>query len=192
MMLCMSDEDAPNESFEERIRAFARELGHSAERMAKDIDDIAESIGIDPDRAREWADTASRWLRGQVEGLGDDFASRGGPWSQPPTGPWSKAPQDEQRPRVTKADDPLSSAGPHPLDVPTDEQGAALAALDSGRWTVEPGSRMLTGHGDGNGPNDALGLVRELHARDWIDGEGQVTLVGRRALSRWLDGAPHR
>jgi hypothetical protein len=42
------------------------------------------------------------------------------------------------------------------------------------------------GHGEGPGPNDALGLVRELRARDWIGVDGKVTLVGRNALSRWL------
>jgi len=39
----------------------------------------------------------------------------------------------------------LRSAGPDPLDLPTGEQGMALAALDSGRWTVEAGSHALEG-----------------------------------------------
>jgi len=57
---------------------------------------------------------------------------------------------------------------------------------------VEPGSNTLAAHGDGPAPSDALGLVRELHARDWITAEGEVTLVGRHALSRWLDTTgPH-
>jgi len=30
--------------------------------------------------------------------------------------------------------------------------------------------------------------VRELRVRDWIDGDYQVTLVGRAALRRWLEG----
>jgi hypothetical protein len=68
----------------------------------------------------------------------------------------------------------------------------ALAALDSGRWTVEPGSNALAAHGEGRGPTDALGLVRELHARDWIAADGEVTLVGRHALSRWLDASTPR
>jgi hypothetical protein len=29
--------------------------------------------------------------------------------------------------------------------------------------------------------------VRELRVRDWIDNDGEVTLVGRAALRRWLD-----
>lgn len=152
------------------LRSFAREVSRSAERMAQiDVDEIAGAIGIDSARAKEWVDNAGRWLRGQAEGLGEEFA--GGARS-------TRAPAD---------DDPLRHAAPHPLDLPTDEQGLALAALDSGRWTVEPGSRVLASHGEGPGPSDALGLVRELHARDWITAEGEVTLVGRRALSRWLE-----
>jgi hypothetical protein len=85
------------------------------------------------------------------------------------------------------AEDPLRGAGPHPLDLPTEEQGMALAALESGRWTVEPGTSMLVAHGEGPAPRDALGLVRELRVRDWLDGDGALTLAGRRALARWLD-----
>jgi hypothetical protein len=59
--------------------------------------------------------------------------------------------------------------------------------LDSGRWTVERGSHELVAHGEGPVPSDALGLVGELRARDWIGADGEVTLVGRRALSRWID-----
>jgi hypothetical protein len=83
--------------------------------------------------------------------------------------------------------DPLRGAAPNALDLPTAEQGQALAALDSGRWTVEPGTEALASGGEGPGPSDALGLVRELRVRDWITPEGKLTLAGRRALSRWLD-----
>ena len=86
-------------------------------------------------------------------------------------------------------EDPLSHAAPHPLDLPSDEQGLALTGLDSGRFTVEPGTNRLTAHGDGPGPDDALGLVRELRARDWITIEGKLTLAGHHALRRWLDAA---
>jgi hypothetical protein len=89
-------------------------------------------------------------------------------------------------------DDPLRYAGPHPLDLPTEEQGLALAALDSGRWTVEPGSHTLESHGEGPGPSDALGLVSELRARDWISADGSVTVVGRHALKQWLDASAPR
>jgi hypothetical protein len=45
---------------------------------------------------------------------------------------------------------------------------------------------MLVSLGDGPAPKNALGLVRELRVRDWIDADGTVTLTGRRALERWL------
>ena len=84
------------------------------------------------------------------------------------------------------SEDPLRRATSHPLDLPTEEQGVALAALDSGRWTVEPGTDALGVKGDGPGPSNALGIVRELRVRDWISTDGEITLVGRHALSRWL------
>jgi hypothetical protein len=76
--------------------------------------------------------------------------------------------------------------------MPTEEQGLALAALDSGRWTVEPGSHALAAVGDGRGPSDALGLVRELRSRDWISADGAVTVVGHHALRRWVEAAASR
>jgi len=42
-------------------------------------------------------------------------------------------------------------------------------------------------NGEGPAPSEALGLVGELRARDWINADGEVTLVGRNALSRWLE-----
>ena len=156
-----------DESFEEKVRSIAREFSRSIERVAQvDIEEIAEAVGVDPARASEWVEGAMGWLRSQAESSGDDVA------------PWSAPPEPEQEPR---------SSGPHPLDLPTGEQGLALAALDSGRWTVQPGSHTIQVHGNGPGPRDPLGLVGELRARDWIAADGEVTLVGRHALSRWLD-----
>jgi hypothetical protein len=169
--------DGGNESFEEMVRSIAREVSRSVEERVTEVDveEIATAIGVDPDMARQWVDTAGRWLREQAENLGDEVAfTRTG----------------SAGPRVDE--DPLPSAEPHPLDLPTGEQGLALAALDSGRWTVEPGSNALAAHGEGPGPSDALGLVRELRARDWITADGEVTLVGRHALSRWLDAVRAR
>jgi hypothetical protein len=97
------------------------------------------------------------------------------------------------RSRATAAsEDALRGVAPHPLDVPTEDQGLALAALDSGRWTIEPGANALASHGDGPGPTDALGIVRELRVRDWLGAEDHLTLAGRYALSRWLDAANRR
>ena len=177
----MFGDDGNSDSFEEMIRAIAREVSRSVEDMAHiDIDDIAGSVGVDPERARQWLDGAGQWLRSQSDGPQDGAPS---PTTPEPTKPAAKP---------AAGDDPLSSAGPHPLDLPTDEQGLALAALESHRWTVEPGSKALASHGDGPGPNDALGLVRELRVRDWIAADGEVTVVGRYALGRWLAAADPR
>ena len=167
----MSTDDEGQESFEEKVRSIAREVSRSIERVAQvDLEEIAEAIGVDPARATEWVDGAMGWLRSQAQGFGDDVPVRG-------SGTNSEVVHEER----------LRSAGPHPLDLPTAEQGLALAALDSGRWTVEPGSHMLLVHGEGLGPSDAEGLVGELRARDWIAADGAVTLVGRHALNRWLE-----
>jgi hypothetical protein len=153
------------------FHSIAREVRRSADRLAAlDTDEIAHTIGVDPATAREWVGIAERWVRAQADRLEDERVS---------------GPAEADTP--SSREDPLSTAGPHPLDTPTEEQGRALAALDSGRWTVEPGTDTLAARGEGSGPDNALGLVRELRARDWITAEGEVTLAGRRALSRWLE-----
>jgi hypothetical protein len=157
--------------FEDRLREIAREIGRSVER---NIDDVAETFGVDPDRARQFADAAGQWLNDHVES-GDELFGRPAPKAA------------EQEPRAEKA--PASRPGPHPLDTPTAAQGVALSAMDSGRWTVRPGSNQLTGTGEGADPAHASELVSELRARDWIKADGELTLVGRRALDRWCDTA---
>jgi hypothetical protein len=196
-------------SFEDTLRAMARELSQSVERAMEQIDvnDIAGMVGVDPERAREWVDGAGTWLREHADGL-QGFGSGpfgGGPFSGSPFNGGAGDPRDPRdtprepgpptpstAPRASDAGDDVAAfrtAAPHTLDLPTEEQGAALAALDSGRWTVEPGTEMLTSRGQGPGPSDALGLVRELRARDWIAQDGQITRAGRRALDRWLDAS---
>lgn len=169
----MFDDDASDESFEETMRSIAREVSRSIERVAQaDLDEVANAIGVDLVRVRDFADSAVGWLRGRAEGLVEDGTH------------WGGGPQD-----AAVDDDPLPSAGPHPLDLPTAEQGMALAAVDSGRWTVKPGSDALAADGDGTGSGDAPGLVDELRARDWITADSEITLAGRHALRRWLDAA---
>lgn len=172
--LRMFGNDAGDESFEDTLRSIAAELGRYIERSIEsvDVDELADSIGVDSAMAREWVENAGGWLSAHTENLGEEVARRA----------------RGSEPRVARVD-PLGGAGPHPLDQPTDEQGLALAALDSGRWIVEPGADALAAKGEGPGPSDALGIVRELRARDWIAADGKLTLTGRRALSRWLDAA---
>jgi hypothetical protein len=168
--------DPGGESFEEMLRSLAEELGRYVQRSIDnvDIEDVAGSVGVDPAAAREWFETAGGWLSAQTESFGEELAKRAAAAHRP-----------DQPVRV----DPLGGAGPHPLDLPTDEQGLALAALDSGRWIIEPGTDALAARGDGPGPSDALGIVRELRVRDWIGADGKLTATGRHALTRWLDAA---
>lgn len=177
------------DNFEETVRDIAREVGRSVERAMErfDIDEMADTIGVDADRAREWADTAGSWLRSQFEQLGDEVADQAARQQSAPHPAPAEEPTSDSSPA-----DPWRSAEPHPLDLPTDEQGPALAALESERWHVEPATGRLVARGDGSAPSDALGLVRELRARDWINAEGELTLAGRRALSRWLDASASR
>jgi hypothetical protein len=167
--MCADEHD--HESFDETLRSIARELGRNVERAVEqfDVDELAQRFGFDPIQAREWAESAGGWFRSQAEAFGEDVAARAAP------------PADTE--------DPLRSAAPHPLDLPTEEQGRALAALESGRWAVEPGTEALSARGEGPGPSDALGLVRELRVRDWIAADGAVTAAGQHALSRWLEAA---
>jgi hypothetical protein len=166
----MFGDEENKESFEEMLRSVARKLGESMEQAVGgfDPDQIADRFGVDPAVARDWMQSASSWVRAQAEGAADETARR------------------VNKPKFTStADDSLLSAAPHPLDLPTDEQGLALAALDSGRWSVEPVSSGITAH-DGARPRDTRGIVRELRVHDWITYAGAVTLAGRHALERWL------
>jgi len=174
----MDDDDKPK-SFEDALREIADEVQRGFQRFQSgDFEDVARTYGVDADRAKRFVDNAGEWLRAQADTFGAS------PFPAPAPAPKSSAADTQP---AGKGWDPLGGAGPDPLDMPTDEQGRALAALDSGRWVVEPGTSMLTATGDGPGPSDALGLVRELRVRDWIDANGDVTMVGAAALRRWLD-----
>jgi hypothetical protein len=162
-------------NFQDWLREIAEEIGRSVERLSEvDLDDLASRYGVDADRARAFTDAAGRWLTSNAPLFGS------GPTD-------AAAPGRERRPETGShhADVP-TPPGPHPLDVPTDWQGLALSALDSGRWTLSAGSNQLSATGDGlTPPADASDLVGELRARDWISSDGTVTLVGRHALTRW-------
>ncbi len=159
-----------DDSLEARLRAIAEEIGGSLERVVGqlDLDEIAERVGMSGERARELAELAGQWLSDQFQ------PPEGG---SPPRQPPADAPSADRSSRLE---------GPHPLDVPTDEQGLALSALDSGRWKVDPGTEELIQVGGGPSPSQPVGLVGELRARDWIAASGEVTLVGREAVKRWL------
>lgn len=166
--------------FEDRLREIAKEISRTVER---NIDQVAETFGVDASRAREVAEAAGQWLNDHVEGGDELFGNE------------RRAPERERAVKPEPAGDPAKRAGrpgPHPLDLPTGPQGLALSALDSGRWTVRPGSNLLASTGEGPAPVDAAERVSELRARDWIRADGELTLVGRRALDRWCDAAASR
>ncbi len=170
--------------FEDRLREIAREISRSVER---NIDDVAGTFGVDPERARHFADAAGQWLNDRVEG-GDELFGRAPAEPVPPTqhGRPGRPDTPARRPDPTAARP--SRPGPHPLDLPTAAQGLALSALDSLRWTVRPGSNQLAGTAEGPPPPgaaEAPDLVGDLRARDWITADGALTLVGRHALARW-------
>jgi hypothetical protein len=160
----MSDDD----SFEDRLKAFADQIAKS---LTSDIDDVAQRLGVDPDRARDVASTLERWLSDRLSD------------QEPRIGDQPNVPAPPQRTAPTTT----FGAGPHPLDLPTPEQGIALSALDSGRFTVRPGSSELaaTGANPDLHVGERTDLVNELRARDWITPDGTLTMVGRQALLRW-------
>ena len=178
--------------FEERIRAIFKEVSKSIEDAAEniDLDEIADRIGMSSERFREFAETAGEWLSNQF------FEGQGRAWGDAPehdVRPSEPDVHDERKPEPGKPAAARNSepkqrprTGPHPRDLPTEEQGLALSALDSGRWKVSPGTDELLSGGEGPGPEDARDLVGELRARDWIAASGEVTLVGRDALRRWI------
>jgi hypothetical protein len=170
----MSEEDTDGEGFEARLRWLAQQLSQSVEHLEEiDLDPIARLTGLDVERARELLHDAGEWLNGQADEVVSEGVMRlSGLFDAISRGPAA-----------------TPGTGPHPLALPTPGQGLALSALESGRWTVEPGSHVLSTHGEGPAPEDAVGLVGELRARDWINADGEVTLVGHNALKRWMDSS---
>lgn len=169
----------PDDRFEARLRALAQQLSRSISEV--DLDEVADRLGVDPDRVRGAAGAVEDWL--------SDRANPGEPLFS--TGPGDPREYDPARsadpgPHEIPPSPPRAD-GPHPLDLPTDDQGRALSALASGRWTVRPGSGRLSSAEPPVGPAapDQADLAGELRARDWITADGTVTLVGREALLRW-------
>ena len=151
----MPHDEPDGRSFEDVARALADEMNRVVERLsAIDLDEIGRTANEEADRARRW-----------IEELMRSMAQSAG-----------AAPGPEGAPE--------HHAAPHPLAMPTAEQGVALAALESGRWRIESGTFAVH---DGQGPSDPLGLLRELRVTDWVTVDGELTLAGRKALERWLD-----
>jgi hypothetical protein len=155
----VSEGDHGGESFEARLRALAERVAGNV-----DLDEIAARIGMGGDRVREVTEFAGRWIKDLVQD-----------------------PDARTTPSESTGDGRLRLAGPDPRDLPSEDQGLALSALDSGRWKVEPGTDELISDGEGTTPTGRVGLVSELRARDWITASGEVTLLGHAALRRWQE-----
>ena len=156
-MSAVPDDEPDGRSFEDVARALVDEVNRAVERLsAIDLDDIARTANEEADRARRWFEDLARSLA--------------------QTGDAAPRPDDAH----------VHHDAPHPLAMPTTEQGVALAALESGRWRIESGT--FTVH-DGPGPSDPLGLLRELRVSDWVTADGELALTGRKALARWLEQA---
>ncbi|MGH2896117.1 MAG: hypothetical protein ACRDPM_23010 [Solirubrobacteraceae bacterium] len=170
------------DSFEDRLRAMADEINRSVQRMSEvDLEGLVGRYGIDADRARNLADVASQWLSDHLSPAAPFFGDG-------PDGDFDRVARHESAgadAHVAEVGARSRRPGPHPLDLPAASQGVALSALDSGRWTVRPGSGQLDGTGEGTPPSEGTDLVSELRARDWITADGTLTLVGRHALARW-------
>ena len=166
----MSEGDPDREGFE-KLLALAREVGQSLERVAGqlDLDEIADRIGMGGERIKELAEFTGQWLNDQLQKPDARSSARAG---------------QRALERVM-----AGRAGPHPLDLPTEEQALVLSALDSGRWKVEPGTDELISAGEGPNPSERVGVVSELRARDWIAASGEVTVLGRAALERWQESS---
>ena len=172
----------PGDRFEDRLRALADQLSRSISET--DLDEVANRLGVDPERVRGAAGAMEGWLTDRSSEPLFDETARPGPAEKADSPHIAGPPSPRDAP-------PHRSAGPDPLDLPSDEQGRALSALDSGRWTLRPGSGRLSSTDTverGRPPEDA-DVTGELRARDWITAEGAVTLVGRHALRRWCRAA---
>jgi hypothetical protein len=175
-----------HESFEDRLRAIADEVSRSMQRISEvDMEELSQRYGVDAERARAFADAAGQWLNDRFSGGDPLFGDTQKPAEQRAKDPMPADPDlDVPTPAKAEPTQTASASGPHPLDLPSEQQGLALSALDSGRWTVRPGNSQLAGTGTGADPRPS-DVVGELRARDWITADGTLTLVGRLALGRW-------
>lgn len=212
--------DRERKSLEETLRAIADEVTKGAERFASGnlggLEDLARASGIDAEPIKQFAEEAGEWLRDQIAAAtesGSDVEPMPAADPSDPRGAADPTPAAAGTPadRSAATAGPAETSGapgtptardmdgitsprvaglPHPLDLPTEQQARALAALESGRWTVEPGTVVLvTTLNRGAGPEDAHALGMELHVRDWVDVDGELTFSGGLALARWAHEA---
>ncbi|HET9074836.1 MAG TPA: hypothetical protein VFN48_09670 [Solirubrobacteraceae bacterium] len=201
--------DGEGDSGDPVLRWIAQQIQRSVRDLEQlDVEAIARVTGWDPERVREQIDTAGEWITSHAEDLSEGALRRLESVVDPDTLKRVSGLLDPEvlrrftggfsgfsgfgssggsgGPSGGSAAGGPSGTAPHPLDVPTPAQGLALSAIDSGRWSVAPGSHEFVTHDGSAAPPDASGLIGELRARDWIDSSGSLTQVGRNALTRWM------
>src|SRR5579875_1819949 len=107
----------PDDRFEARLRALAQQLSRSISEV--DLDEVADRLGVDPDRVRGAAGAVEDWLNERANPTEPLFSTGPG---DPSEYRHAEPPHHEIPPS------PPRTEGPHPLDLPTDDQGRALSA----------------------------------------------------------------
>src|ERR1700748_2095593 len=117
----MSDHD----SFEDRLRAIADKISRSVQRISDlDMDELSQRYGVDADRARAFADAAGQWLNDRFSGGDPLFGQTKRSAADSADRPFG-VDVDLDATSDTGREQPVSGAGPHPLDLPTEQQGIA-------------------------------------------------------------------
>jgi hypothetical protein len=185
----MSSDGADNGDRDAALRWIIEQMTRSVEDLERlDLDMLARVTGLDPDRAREYLERVEEWLRSRAEdGPGDGLRQLGALIGPELLSRFTRfAGASGANPAGFPGAADRAGGAPHPLDVPTLAQGRALSAIDSGRWSVPPGSHTFIAHDGSEVADGASELIGELRARDWINATGTLTQVGQHALARWI------
>src|SRR5215212_335148 len=114
----MTDDDPERSGFEDAARALADEVSRAIVRLSEiDVEEIARAASAEAERARRWIDELGRWLGEQGDAIGN------APFGAGEASEHGPAPADRSTRDRPTAEDPLRHAGPHPLDLPTADQG---------------------------------------------------------------------
>ena len=169
----MSDPDPERSSFEEVARALADEVSRAVERLsALDLDELARAASAEGERARQWIDELGRWLREQGEGFAG-FAAR-------LRIARARAPGRRGSTATRRA---ASARSPHR------RPGAGAGGTRLGPLEGRAGNQRAGRPRRGPRPQRRARARPRIRVRDWMTADGQITLAGRDALTRWLEAA---
>ena len=144
-------------------------------------------FGVDAGAAREWVEGAASWLRSNAERFEDEFPVADARQLAPAgaRGPVAERTEPDRCAATTRCGAPGRTRW---TCRPTSRASRWPRSSQAAGWSSPAPTRWRPG-ATGPGPSNALGIVRELRVRDWLGADGEITLVGRRALSRWLEAA---